>query len=321
MIQRIVKTFFKFCCAIGLFLGLQQLIERQTRGFCIERIRAQDLPFHADWQTPPLSTETEKTVDELLSQSYTFLGAGSECFAFLSADESTVIKFFKLDLLRPVYIHRGIFLEDYSSYAGTLSDLSYAREESNSFFDKALKRLFGMREYRLLRTFTSLKLAYTQLKEEAGLLYLHLNPTEHLQRSLTLYDSCGIAHTIDLDTAKFFLQKKAVPIETHLAALKQEENHAAAKECIDSLLQLILVRCTKGFADRDIVDRNLGFIGTQAIEIDSGSFLENERMREPFVYRQELFYGTLELKSWLQEEYPELLPYLEETVTERIRDI
>lgn len=176
-----------------------------------------------------------------------------------------------------------------------------------------------MREFRIQRTFDSIRLAFGELKEETGLIYLHLNPTEHLQRQLMIYDACGIRHQIDLDSAKFFLQKCALPLERHFSQLKEKKADAEAKKSIDSLIELLITRCKKGFADRDIVNRNFGYIQTQAIEIDSGSFLRNERMHDPLVYKQEIFYATLELKDWLKKNYPEMADYLEDRVNEEIR--
>ncbi len=319
MIKRASTFVFKFLIAIGLFIGLQQLVELKTRGFCLQKILADDIPFQPQWQTSPLSADEEREVDALLSQSYRMIGAGSECFAFASEDGKAVIKFFKLDHARPVYLHRGILLEDHSALAGTISNHPLTRLILPSPMDQWLKRFLGIREFRIQRSFNSIKLSFDHLKDETGLIYLHLNPTDHLQRKLTIYDSCGILHQVDLDKAKFFLQKRATPLTTHLTALKVKGADEEAKKSIDSLIEMILVRCKKGFADRDIINRNFGYIGTKAIEIDSGSFLKNPRMKEPWIYKQELFYATLELKDWLKKNYPEMVCYLEDRVTEEVK--
>lgn len=309
---------FKAICGSTLFIGLQQLIELKTHGFCLQKIQASDLPFQSRFEPPPLSLEEERKIRALLAQPFHMIGAGSECFAFASQDGQTVIKFFKLDHARPVYLHRGIFLENHSTHAGTLSDHFLTHLNLIPPFHEMLKRFLGMREYRLNRTFSSIKLSYDKLKEETGLLYLHLNPTTHLHQTLTLYDACGIAHVIDLDQTRFFLQKKAIPLEKQLLSWKKQGLHKQATQTIDAFLHLLLTRCQKGFADRDIVDRNFGVIGTEVIEIDSGSFFENLKMKERWIYRQELFYATLELKKWLKKHYPEMVLYLEEKVTEMI---
>ncbi len=303
----------KFIFAIGLFIGLQQLIEIKTHGFCLQKIQTSDLPFRAKWETAPLAENEEKQIADLLSEPFRMIGAGSECFAFVSEDGNTVIKFFKLDHARPVYLHRGIFSEDHSKLCGTLSDHPLTK---SSF--PWVKRWLGMREYRINRTFSSIKLAYDELKNETGLIYLHLNPTNHLQKELIIYDACGIRHKIDLDSSKFFLQKRAIPLEKHFSQLKEKQATYEAQKSIDSLIELLITRCKKGFADRDIVNRNFGYIGTQAIEIDSGSFLRNPRMKEPPAYKQEIFYATLELKIWLKKNYPEMVGYLEDRVNEQI---
>ncbi len=316
--MKYAKLLLKFFVAIGLYIGLEQLIELKTHGFCLQRILADDLPFQAKWQTAPLSSEEQAEVNALLSQPYQMIGAGSECFAFASVDGKAVIKFFKLDRTRPVYIHRGVFLEDHSGHAGTLSNHPLTRLALPSPLDQRLKRFLGIREFRLERTFSSIHLAYENLKEESGLIYLHLNPTDHFHKTLTLYDACGIAHCVDLDSSKFFLQKRAVPMERHFASLKEKGSDEEAKLSINSLISMLKNRCKKGFSDRDIVNRNFGYIGIQAIEIDSGSFRKNPKMRQSWIYKQELFYATLELKFWLKKNYPEMVNYLESRVTEEI---
>ncbi len=314
----ISKIFFKIILALGLYIGLEQLIELKTHGFCLQRILANDLPSTPKWETSPLSSEENALVGDLLSQPYRMIGAGSECFAFASEDGTAVIKFFKLDHFRPIYLHRGIFLEDRSDYCGTLSDHPLTKLSLPYPFGPALKRFLGIREFRIQRSLSSIHLAHEHLKEETGLIYLHLNPTDHLQKQLTLYDSCGIAHQVDLDKTKFFLQKRAVPLERHFAALIKTRAEEKAKQSIDSYIQLIKDRCQKGFADRDIINRNFGYIGTEAIEIDSGSFQKNPLMQKPSMYKKELFFATLELKLWLKKHYPEMALYLEDRVKDEI---
>jgi hypothetical protein len=310
-----MKRFSIFLFSILLWVGLEQLTELTTHGFWLQRILAKDLVYQKRWETPVLPEEERREVEALLNQPYRMIGAGSECFAFKSEDGKAVIKFFKLDLARPVYFHRGIFLEDYSAYAGTLSHHPLTRV---SF--PPLKRFLGIREFRIDRTFSSIHLAYEHLKEETGLLYLHLNPTERLHGQLTLYDACGIAHLVDLDKTFFFVQRCATSVETHFAALEREKNTQKAQESIDSLVELLLTRCQKGFADRDVVMRNFGYIGERAIEIDSGSFRVNPQMRQPWLYAQELFYATLELKFWLKKHYPEMVQYLEDRVSQKMKN-
>jgi hypothetical protein len=318
MIKKITLFFLKFFVSFALFIGIEQLIELKTLGFCLQKIQTDDLPYQQQWETSSLSREEEEQIKTYLSQPYHLIGVGSECFAFMSEDRQTVIKFFKLDHTRPVYFNKGLFVEDHSAFAGTLSNHPLTRLILPAPFHHLLQRFLGIREFRIQRTFSSIKLAYDNLKEETGLLYLHLNPTDNLHQTLTLYDGNAIRHKIDLDSARFFLQKCAVPLEHHFAILRKNERHEEAKKSIHSLLHLILSRCKKGFSDRDVFNKNFGFIDNHAIEIDAGSFHKDLRMQEPWMYKQELFYATLELKNWLKKHYPEMCSYLEEKVTEEI---
>jgi hypothetical protein len=294
------------------------LIELKTHGFYLQRIFADDLPFCAEWEVAPLTAQEKQGVERALEQPYTFLGAGSECFAFLSADGKTVIKFFKLDPLRPVYFRRGLFAEDHSASVHTLIPSYPFLERLPYFVQHAARRVLGMREFRIQRTFSSLKTSYENLKEETGLLYLHLNPTQGLRKTITLYDPIGIAHQIALDGVRFYLQEKAIPLTTHFLSLKEKNDHYRTQQSLDSLFSLIIKRCSKGFADRDPYNKNFGFIGNRAIEIDTGSFIPSSLMQQPRYYKQELFYITLELKEWAMRNYLQMLPFLDARIAEEI---
>jgi hypothetical protein len=299
-------------------VGTKQLIECKTHGFYLTRIQARDLFFQKHWQIPVCSFEEKGRIDTCLSQPYHLIGSGSECFVFASQDGLTVIKFFKLDFIRWSYLKKGLFLEDHSSAAGTLSNHFLTKINIPGPFQYLLNRLLGIREFRIDRSFNSVKLAYENLQKETGIFYYHLQPSNHLHHPLKIYDGNGISHEIDLDSTPFLLQKRSVLLKDHFRILRHEKKSDEAKQSIDSLISLILDRAKKGLADRDVATKNLGFIGTQAMEIDVGSFHENSRLKEPWLYHQELYYTTWEVKNWLKKNYPEMAIYLETRVSEEI---
>ncbi len=314
----ILKKIGVFASCASSYLGLEQLIEMQTKGFCLQKIIANDLPYQPRWETPPLSKQEMVEVDQALNQPFRLIGSGSECFVFMSEDGRTVIKFFKLGFGRPVYYNKGLFSEDHRAYAGTLSNHPLIQKNKMGWLAACRQRVFGIREFRLTRTFSSCKLAYDNLKEETGVFYLHLNPSDYFHRDLTLIDKNGIAYQVPIDRAKFLLQRTAVPLEEHFAELAREKRYEEAKQSIDSLFALITNRCKKGFFDRDFINRNLGYMGNQAIEIDVGSFMPDPNMANPMVYKKELFFATLELREWLEKKAPEFLPYFDERLHEEI---
>lgn len=297
MMRAILKIFL----AALLYVSMEQLVEKQTHGFGVSRIQAKDLGVFPGCAAPSLSDAEKNRVKELLKQPYYLMGSGSECFAFFSADGSTVIKFFKLDVMRPVYIKRTLFSNDYSKYA----DSCVKYRPTGLLWNVWLKRLWGMRAYRIQRSFGSVQIAYDALKEETGLLYMHLHEAEEFEHPLILYDGSHIAHQIDLNTTRFVLQKRATPLPQYLNSLTSDQQ---AQESIDALLHLIATRCARTIHDRDLEPRNFGYVEGRAIEIDTGSF---SRQGDPQDMRAEFLEAALKLKTPFQERFPHLSSYFD----------
>src|ERR1700722_12556252 len=159
-LRKAVVFLLKCAMGLGLYIGIEQLVELRTLGFCLQKIQADDITYQQQWETSPLGCEEKMQIETLLSQPYHLIGAGSECFAFKSEDGQAVIKFFKLNHTRPVYFNKGLLAEDHSALAGTISDHPLTHVSHHS-----VRRLLGIREFRIQRTFNSIKLAYDGLKE------------------------------------------------------------------------------------------------------------------------------------------------------------
>lgn len=271
----------KLLLFIGCFVALERFCHKQTRGFSISNIYSLD---EKACTASPLSLDVEK----ILAQRFHFLDSGLECYAFVSEDGKWVLKTFK---------------QHHAKNARLLLHLPLP-----AFFQRSLRE----KETRLNNSFESLKVASEELKEETGLLYVHLGKSSNLNRSVTLVDKLGIVHTVALDSLDFFLQKRADLLIPTLSKLMQEGRVEEAKASISSLLELIVTRSKKGIADRDpTLTKNFGFIGTQAVVIDVGSFSKNPFLTEARSYKQALFYETLPLRCLLAKEHPILLAHFE----------
>lgn len=223
--------------------------------------------------------QTEKKATEplspIFSQTFFYLGSGGQAYAFVSEDGKYVVKFFKQHHWGPL-----------------------AKE-------KKKKKLF--------RDFSSYKLAFEELEEETGLVFIHLNKTDHLQSQLKIVDKLNIAHTIDLDKVEFIVQKWATPSYEHLDKLAQEKDLGRAKQAIDSIVSVILSRSQKGIYDEDAkIHRNFGFIENRAIVFDVGRFKKDPRRLDPKTQKEDLKKITSRLKTHLEEVSPQLAVYLEE---------
>ncbi|MBS0620489.1 MAG: hypothetical protein JSS61_03410 [Verrucomicrobia bacterium] len=220
-------------------------------------------------------------VRALLMQPFWLFDAGGDCYVFLSDEGSHVLKVFKHHKMR-----------------------------EHAWYDRFFPELATKRHARLKHLFSSAEIAYTQFKEETGLCFLQLGKSDHFHTQIELIDKKGKSHFIDPNTLDFALQKRAKLVYPHLESLKDVET---AKRCIDSLLQLMLTRSAKGIGDRDpILSRNFGFIEERAVEIDIGSFVLEDSLRDPLIAKHLLVAEAARLSSWLKKHIPALRPHLED---------
>jgi hypothetical protein len=284
---------YKILLFIICFVLLERFCHQQTEGFRPSKIFS-EFSFDPRWE---VAAPPSEQITALLKQPFTFLGSGGQCYAFVSQDGTAVLKFFKAHHIRCVPWLEKLplprFLEDFRG--------AWVQQRS-----KRHEQIFG-----------SCKLAYEDFKKETGLLYLHLNKTHNLNQKLTLIDKIGIAHTIELDAVEFALQKRAELAFPTLNRLMQNGERESAQRCLNSLLDLMIARSKRGIADKDpIIKKNFGYIGTEAIEIDIGSFSKNDFLKKPYAYKRELFYETLKLKSWIKQHHPSFLEHLNRQIDE-----
>ncbi|HEY5259831.1 MAG TPA: hypothetical protein VIJ46_04215, partial [Rhabdochlamydiaceae bacterium] len=168
---------------------------------------------------------------------------------------------------------------------------------------------------RVSSLFESLKIAYEELRTETGLIYMHLNKTDIFHKKVKVWDRIGVARTLDLDTTQFLLQHKAQLAPEKLLQLRREGNLDEAKHCVDVLLSHHKLCCAKGIVDRDpVLERNFGFVGDKAIEVDLGSYIKDPFTATTAGMKKQLFFATLDFKQWMEKNYPELKDYLEEKI-------
>ncbi len=283
----VIKCIF----AAMLFIGIGRFCHKQTRGFSQLKI-ASDSPIACQEETDSWPSQQRSELNTILDQPFSFLSSGGQCYAFLSEDGKTVIKFFKQHHIR-------------------------MWNRLNSFplphiFRPVIQKLLEKKTHQSPQFFDSCKIAYGDFKERSGLLYLHLHKTRCFKKKLKIIDNLRITHLIDLDSTDFALQRYAELSHRKFRALIKENNLDAAKQCIDSVIGLTLERYRKGIVDRDANMRtNIGFLGTHAIEIDLGSFTKQKISDS---YEEELLQRTQKFHSWLSKQNPMLALYLSEQI-------
>lgn len=290
--------FIGSCLLLLSVYGLGRLYYALTAGFTLGKITS-DLTYDSRWEIPPLNSEEKERLTTLLSQEFSYLGRGCQAYVFESADGKYVIKFFKFYHFRPAsWVIPFSFLPPVDDY------LQKKSSEKKQLLDTVC---------------TSWKIAYEDLQEETGVVYIHLNKSRDLKKTLTLVDKMGFKHTIPLDNYEFMIQRKARLIGPVLEDLMAAGKLQEAKSLIDQLMEMIFSEFQRGYADNDhALMQNTGVIDGKPIHIDVGQFVRNQSVKEHAVYDQELFNKTWRFRQWLEPRYPALADHVVEHLNARI---
>lgn len=265
---------------------------KRTQGFAYHKIHSR-YGYESRWDLGGPNPEQEKLLDRIAAQPFTLLGSGKECYAFVSEDGEIVIKFFKQKHMRTQYP---------LNYLPLSKNIRAVREEMLSRRSNLRKKLY-----------TSYQIARERLAEETGVLFLHLTKTRHLKRSIQLIKPNGKPLILKLDDMEFLVQKRATPVFAYL-----DEHPDQGKEVIDSLIEVLVSRRSKGIADHDInCERNLGIINGKGMLIDIGEFRPAPSKASTL---EELELATLDLRKYLESNSPDLVLYLEESLETKSAD-
>lgn len=262
----------KIALFILCFFVTARFCKNQTGKFTVLRITS-NLKYNPEWEIASLSSEEQARIKEILNQPYSYLSKGVQSFVFASEDGQHVIKFFRHDHL-------------------SSPPWAFGRQHK--------------KESRLYKDFLSYKIAYESLRQETGLVFLHLNK-DQFNQNLDLVDKLGIHHQIPLGRYEFLVQKRASLLYTALDKMIQAGSLDDAKETLTKLVHLLAHRSQKGISDKDPdLNTNFGVIGNQPIQIDVGRF----RKAPPKLDKNEIIRITDHLHQHLMVSCPELDQHL-----------
>ena len=255
-----------FCILTGACLAITgDLCQKQTKGFRLQNILAKGC-YEEPVELIPDAKMQE--LEEILSQPFTFFKKGQQCFVFLSQDKKHVLKLFRWDKLHASFLEK-LFSKD-----------AHERKEKKRESD-----------------FISYKIAWNNLKEETGLVFLQLGKRSKINIPITLYDRIGIKHSISTSDIGFILQKKSDDFYPIF-----QEGAEDLKPFFSSLSSLLQSRVDKGISDSDIsLEYNMGILEGKPILFDIGNLTKKETS-----VKEE---SALILKT-LEEKAPELMTLL-----------
>lgn len=293
MMMRLIKQFLSFCLSFVLIWGIIYGYSRLTDGFSVREIKS-SLSSDLQEKSLSLSEDRQENLKKILSQSFRYIGKGCQFYVFESNDGQFVLKFFKHKHLRPMYWLREIPMP--VKWHEKCEEKIYRREERVRFL------------------FSSCKLAYEELSEETGVMYLHLNQEPTLSVETKIIDKLGLGHTIFLDDYEYVLQKKAIRVAPTLATLLEKHQNDALHTKIHELSLLVQKRCEKGICDRDrSFVQNVAFSAEEnkAVFVDIGQFYKDEKIRSQEEMQADVLRRLGDMRYWAEQKFPALIPYVE----------
>ncbi|MES2272650.1 MAG: hypothetical protein V4487_00460 [Chlamydiota bacterium] len=252
----------------------------RTDGFSLNLIQGS---LHVSANLPIASS-----VLALLKQPFVYLGKGRQSFVFESEDQKTVLKFFNQKYFQlPWYTHLPLPKE-------------WQRKEKEK---RALRKDFYLHSYTI---------AFEKLKEETGILYIHLAPTPAELPSIQAKDKASAIYTLELDRLAFVVQKKGTPFYSALDSSYAKEGMAGLKRDIDLWIQTISRRIDQKIADADHdVEHNWAILDGRPFHLDPGRLYYDDTLSEPGRLKQEWWAATHSFRKWLKKRYPDAVAHLD----------
>lgn len=271
----LILTLILFCCLIG------EEIHRIKGGFSPRRIQSLDVQLNEGW-----NEEAKRAIQ----QPFHFIGRGRQCFAFESQDGKYVLKIPRTDIYKTPFWARVLPVHSYRT---------------------KLEAKHRAKQQFILESF---RISFYELKNQTGLLAIHLGQAPISEKKITLIDASGWRHHVQLVKLPFLLQyKKPILMDSFLKALGKGDRKEAGK-ILDALLTTITERASKGILnlDRRFID-NYGYDGEIAFQIDVGSFFKKPDLNPSEAYEKSLRDSIDPVKEWLGKLDPEMLNHLEST--------
>ena len=277
-------------------------IDSRAEGFTMEKIHS-TLPYSEKWAVPT-NQEQLDFANSILDQPFHYLGRGFQCYAFVSADNKYVLKFFR---------HQRMRLPQFLEYVPDF--IPFVKQ-----FKKDKKASYKKRKRYL---YTGIKVGFENAQEETALLFVHLNKTKKQHKKVKVIDKIGNEYLVDMDEVEFMLQRKAVHIKPTIEELMSQGKVDEAKERLSQIYDLLVKCAKKGVQDTDgalIRKNNLGYLDDHAIYIDSGKLSLKESIKNRDVFAKDLK-RLYPLHKWLKEKYPQLATYFDERRQKAINEL
>ena len=237
------------------------------------------------------SPEEKALFAELSDKPWRYLGKGCQSYAFESENGEYVLKFFKHQRFRS------------RAWMAPLYQLPLIQESVRKKQAHRAAKLAGFME--------SWRLAFDELSEESGIIWVHLNKSSNLNKDFILKDKVGLTHKVPADSVEFLIQRKAEPLEDWIHRTMKEGHPDKVRAMLSDLLATLMNEYERGLSDNDpALLQNTGVFNDRPFHIDVGQFEKNNRFKNPDIWSVELYNKTYFFRLWLLETYPEMGEHL-----------
>ncbi len=286
----LITLFFFF---FSLFIGVDRFIHRKPVHFSSSKIAVSHKVFD-EWDSPMPTPEEKNILDKILNQNFSYFTKSDDTYLFLSDDHQFIIKFLKQHPYRPK------------------SWLAYIPLSFNPYYREYCEKL-KIRK----KIFNACKTAFLELKEETGIVYVHINPTHFLNKKITVCDRNGKNHTIDLDRTSFYIQRRAQLIYPRISDLMRAGDSERCKNILASVIRLIAKLGKKGVCNKDLsLYKNFGVINDKAVQLTITKFQIDQTAACQQSNQNQIMPVIETFRRWVQKNYPELLAYFDEKLSE-----
>lgn len=267
-------------CALSA--GAGKALYYLKKGFSPRRIHALDIPVSHNWSAE---------ASQALSQPFSYIGRGRQCFAFVSEDGKYVLKLPRTDIYKvPLWIRV----------------LPLPSLRTQMLTDRAERQRFLLE---------SIRIAHQDLPDQTGIIALHLGQSAPQNHFLILIDALGCRHHLPLHKTPFILQHKQPLLIPAFEQALANNDPRQAKKILNALIAAIIERGQKGILNRDrSFLRNYGYDGTQAYQIDVGSFFRLDTLDATTAFHKSVNDSMDAVKEWMAKAHPEMIPYLNESL-------
>lgn len=221
-------------------------------------------------------------LDPIFAQPFHYLGHGKQMIALESQDGQYVLKLFNpMRPLKKGWYLRWRYWKRYNSL-------------------KWIKREWFSKKARLQKLFKRHRIAYEHLKNETGLVFVHLQKDPRICHRVHITDQKGKFHVLALEDTPFVLQKKAVLVPQYLQSLIHTGQVDEAKQAVEKLEALFSRRIDVGITDRiQTMENNYGFADGEPIQIDVGRIWQHSILEQG--ERERVIEN---LHQWLSNHFP-----------------